>query len=116
MVVKVKNMFNYDDSLDAFGVHGAGGTLGAILTGVFATKAVNSAIADGKGGLIDGNGGQIVNQLIGVAIAWGIAIVGTLIILKICDIVCGGVRATPDQETIGLDVSQHGEEGYNFDA
>ncbi|MCX6592073.1 MAG: ammonium transporter [Acidobacteria bacterium] len=116
MVVKVKNMFNYDDSLDAFGVHGAGGTLGAILTGVFATKAVNSAIADGKGGLIDGNGGQIVNQLIGVAIAWGIAIVGTLIILKICDIVCGGVRATPEQETIGLDVSQHGEEGYNFDA
>jgi Amt family ammonium transporter len=116
MVVKIKSAFGYDDSLDAFGVHGAGGTLGAILTGVFATKAVNGAIGDGQGGLVDGNGGQIVNQLIGIAIAWGIAIVGTLIILKICDIVCGGVRVSPDAETEGLDLSQHGEEGYALEA
>ena len=116
MVVKVKSMFNYDDSLDAFGVHGAGGTLGALLTGVFATRAVNSAIAEGKGGLIDGNGGQIVNQAIAVAAAWGLAIVGTLVILKICDIVCGGVRVNEQAEIDGLDVSQHGEEGYNLEA
>ncbi len=115
MVVKVKAKLGYDDSLDAFGVHGAGGTLGAILTGVFATKAVNSAIADGKGGLVDGNAGQILNQAIGVAIAWGVAIVGTLIILKVCDIVCGGVRVSPQDEREGLDLSQHGEEGYSLE-
>jgi len=115
MVVKVKAMFGYDDSLDAFGVHGAGGTLGALLTGVFATKAVNGAIAEGKGGLVDGNAGQILNQAIGVAIAWGIAIVGTLIILKICDIVCGGVRVSTQDEIEGLDLSQHGEEGYSLE-
>lgn len=115
MVVKVKAKFGYDDSLDAFGVHGAGGTLGAILTGVFATKAVNSAIAEGKGGLVDGNAGQILNQAIGVAIAWGVAIVGTLIILKVCDIVCGGVRVSPQDEREGLDLSQHGEEGYSLE-
>jgi Amt family ammonium transporter len=116
MVVKFKNMMGYDDSLDAFGVHGVGGTLGAILTGVFATKVVNSAIEDGKGGLVDGNAGQILNQVLGSAIAWGIAIVGTLIILKICDVVCGGVRVTGDEEVEGLDLSQHGEEGYNLEA
>jgi len=115
MVVKVKAMFGYDDSLDAFGVHGAGGTLGALLTGVFATKAVNGAIAEGKGGVVDGNVGQILNQAIGVAIAWGIAIVGTLIILKICDIVCGGVRVSTQDEIEGLDLSQHGEEGYSLE-
>jgi Amt family ammonium transporter len=115
MVVKVKQKFGYDDSLDAFGVHGAGGTLGALLTGVFATKLVNSAIEDGKGGLVDGNAGQILNQGIGVVIAWGIAIVGTLAILKVCDIVCGGVRVSPQEEMEGLDLSQHGEEGYSLE-
>jgi Amt family ammonium transporter len=77
---------------------------------------VNGAIGEGKGGLVDGNGGQIVNQLIGVAIAWGIAIVATFIILKVCDMVCGGVRLSPDDEDKGLDVTQHGEEGYNLEA
>ncbi|HNY38797.1 MAG TPA: ammonium transporter [Bryobacteraceae bacterium] len=119
MVVKIKNKFGYDDSLDAFGVHGAGGTLGAILTGVFATNAVNNALKDSAGkpaalGLVDGNGGQIVNQLIGSAIAWGLAIVGTLIILKICDMTLG-LRVSAEDETEGLDLSQHGEEGYNLD-
>src|SRR5262249_22002322 len=88
MVTAVKTRFGYDDSLDAFGVHGAGGTLGAILTGVFATNAVNDALKDSAGkpaalGLVDGNAGQIVNQAVGVAIAWVLAIVGTLVILKI---------------------------------
>ncbi|MBM3754674.1 MAG: ammonium transporter [Acidobacteria bacterium] len=121
MVVKVKNMLGYDDSLDAFGVHGAGGTLGAILTGVFATKDINPAFKDAAGvplpvGLLEGNGGQVVNQLIGVAIAWGIAAVLTFVILKIVGAVTGGLRVSPEEETEGLDLSQHGEEGYNLDA
>ncbi len=120
MVAMVKEKLGYDDSLDAFGVHGAGGTLGAILTGVFATNTVNGAYKDSAGkvlpiGLVDGNGGQIVNQLIGTAVAWGLAIVGTLIILKICDMVVG-VRVSPEDETTGLDLSQHGEDGYSFEA
>ncbi len=119
MVTKVKSMFRYDDSLDAFGVHGAGGTLGAILTGVFATNAVNDALKDGSGhpaalGLVDGNGAQVLNQLGGVAIAWLLGIVGTLVILKICDLVFG-VRVEPEHETEGLDVSMHGEEAYNLE-
>ena len=115
MVTAVKTKFGYDDSLDAFGVHGAGGTLGAILTGVFATKEVNDLLSGKPMGAVDGNGGQILNQLIGVAIAWGLAIVGTLIILKICDAVIG-LRAAPQEEIEGLDLSMHGEEGYNFEA
>lgn len=114
MVTAVKSKFGYDDTLDAFGVHGAGGTLGAILTGVFATKEINDAQINGKVvplGLVDGNGGQVLNQLIGVAIAWGLAIVGTLIILKIVDMTVG-LRVNVDEEREGLDVSQHGEEGY----
>jgi Amt family ammonium transporter len=115
MVTAVKTKFGYDDSLDAFGVHGAGGTLGAILTGVFATKEVNDLLNGKPMGAVDGNSGQILNQLAGVAIAWGLAIVGTLIILKICDAVIG-LRAAPQEEIEGLDLSMHGEEGYNFEA
>jgi len=120
MVTAVKSKFGYDDTLDAFGVHGAGGTLGALLTGVFATSAVNDGLKDASGkvlglGLVDGNPGQVLNQLIAVLISWGMAIVGTYIILKICDAVIG-VRVSPDQEIEGLDVSMHGEEGYNFEA
>ena len=116
MVTKVKNAFSYDDSLDAFGVHGAGGTLGAVLTGVFATSAVNDVLKDASGrpqplGLIDGNAMQVVYQLGGAAMAWVLALVGTLIILKICDAVVG-VRVDKEQEIQGLDLSLHGEEGY----
>jgi ammonium transporter, Amt family len=119
-VTVVKHRFKYDDSLDAFGVHGAGGTLGAILTGVFATNAVNDALKDSAGktaplGWVDGNAGQVMNQLIGTAIAWVLAIVGTLIILKITDVLVG-LRVGKDQEMEGLDVSQHGEEGYFLEA
>jgi Amt family ammonium transporter len=116
MVVKIKSKLGYDDSLDAFGIHGAGGTLGAILTGVFASRIVNPAIAEGKAGLLEGNAGQVVNQLIGTGIAWVIAIVGTLVILKICDVACRGVRVPEHHEVEGLDLSQHGEEGYNLEA
>jgi ammonium transporter, Amt family len=114
MVSRVKQKFGYDDSLDAFGVHGVGGTLGAILTGVFATKAVNDLRSGRPMGWVDGDGGQVVNQLIAVAISWTLAVVGTLIILKICDALLG-VRVDVQQETEGLDLSQHGEEGYNFE-
>ncbi len=120
MATKFKSMFNYDDTLDAFGVHGAGGTLGALLTGVFATNLVNDALKDSAGkvmplGLVDGNPGQVFNQFLGVLISWVLAAAGTLIILKICDVVVG-VRVSPEQETEGLDVSMHGEEGYNFES
>ena len=120
MVTAVKSKFGYDDTLDAFGVHGAGGTVGAILTGVFATSAVNDGLKDSAGkvlplGLVDGVPGQVFNQAIGVVISWILAIVGTLIILKICDVILG-VRVAPDQELEGLDVSMHGEEGYNLES
>jgi Amt family ammonium transporter len=114
MVTKTKSLFGYDDSLDAFGVHGAGGTLGAILTGVFATSLVNGSF-NRPLGAVDGNGGQILNQLLGTLIAWGLAIVGTLVILKICDLLIG-VRVQPEHETEGLDLSMHGEEAYNLEA
>jgi len=118
MVTAVKRTFGYDDTLDAFGVHGAGGTLGALLTGVFATNLINDAPINGKTvplGLVDGNPGQILNQLIGVLIAMGLAAVGTFLILKICDVVVG-VRASHDEEEQGLDLTQHGEEGYILEA
>ncbi len=120
MVVKVKNMLGYDDSLDAFGVHGAGGTLGALLTGVFAVSEINPAFKDAAGkvlpvGMLEGNSGQLLNQAIGVAIAWVIAIVGTFIILKVVDAVVG-LRVSPEEETTGLDLSQHGEEGYSLES
>jgi ammonium transporter, Amt family len=114
MVVKVKALFGYDDSLDAFGVHGAGGTLGALLTGIFASSTINPILGAGKPtGLLEGNKGQIVNQFIGVAIAWTLSIVGTLIILFIVDKVVG-LRVSEEDERTGLDLSQHGEEGYDF--
>jgi len=115
MVSKVKQLFGYDDALDAFGVHGIGGTLGAILTGVFATKEVNDLRMGKAMGMVDGDAGQVVNQLIAVAISWGLAIVGTLVILKICDVVCG-VRVESQDEIQGLDLSMHGEEGYHFES
>jgi len=114
MVTTVKNIFRYDDTLDAFGVHGAGGTLGALLTGVFATNLINDTQINGKLmplGLVDGHPGQILNQAIGVGIAIALAAAGTFIILKVCDLMIG-VRVSPDDEEQGLDLSQHGEEGY----
>jgi ammonium transporter, Amt family len=115
MVFKVKSLFGYDDSLDAFGVHGAGGTLGAILTGVFATCAINPVY--GKGvptGGIDGHWSQVLNQLAAVGVSWGISIVGTLVLLFVVDKVIG-LRLAPEHEAAGLDLSQHGEEGYDFE-
>jgi ammonium transporter, Amt family len=116
MVVKVKNIFGYDDSLDAFGVHGAGGTLGAILTGLFANSVINPIFGQGKAtGFFEGNHAQLWHQAVGVAIAWGLSIVGTLIILFVVDKLMG-LRVSEDAEREGLDLSQHGEEGYDWEA
>jgi Amt family ammonium transporter len=120
MVAVVKNRLGYDDSLDAFGVHGVGGTLGAVMTGVFATNAVNNALKDGSGnplplGLVDGNGQQVVNQIIGCGIAIVLAVAATFAILKLCDVLLG-LRVDAREEQMGLDLSMHGEEAYNFEA
>jgi ammonium transporter, Amt family len=94
--------------------------LGALLTGVFATSAINAVYKDSQGnalpvGLIEGHAGQLLNQLVAVGISWALAIVGTLIILKVVDLLIG-LRITEPDEIEGLDLSQHGEEGYNFEA
>ena len=113
---KLKSIFGYDDSLDAFGVHGVGGTLGAILTGVFATVEVcdTTLVSDGKPvGLIDGRAALMVGQLAAVVVTWLLAAVATFAILKILDATMG-LRVKRDEELQGLDLSQHGEEGYIF--
>ena len=119
MVVTVKAHFGYDDSLDAFGVHGAGGTLGALLTGIFASSAINPIFKNAQGaitasGLLEGNAHQLMNQIVGVGVAWALAIIGTLAALKIVDMTVG-LRVAEGQEIQGLDLSQHGEEGYCWD-
>jgi Amt family ammonium transporter len=118
MVFEVKSRLGYDDSLDAFGVHGAGGTVGALLTGIFAASVINPVFKDAAGnplpsGAIDGHWGQMLNQLAGVGIAWSMSIVGTLALLFVVDKVMG-LRVSAEDEAAGLDLSQHGEEGYDF--
>jgi ammonium transporter, Amt family len=118
-VTEVKKRLGYDDSLDAFGVHGVGGLTGAILTGVFANSAINTVFKDEAGnalpsGLLEGNGKQVLNQLLAALIAIVLGMVASWIILKVVDLLVG-VRVSGENETLGLDVSQHGEEGYNLD-
>ena len=116
MVTKVKAIFGYDDALDAFGVHGAGGTIGALLTGVFAQQVINPIFGAGKAvGALDGHWGQVGNQLMGVLIAWVFALVGTLVLLKIVDLLTG-IRVPEEHEIEGLDITQHGEEAYNLES
>ena len=107
----LKNRFGYEDSLDAFGVHGVGGTLGALLTGVFASRSITGP--DGAYGLLEGNTGQMLPQLVSVAVAILISVVGTVVILKVLDAVMG-LRVDAEAEIQGLDINQHGEEGYIF--
>jgi Amt family ammonium transporter len=106
---KVKQKFGYDDSLDAFGVHGVGGTVGALLTGVFASKHLSS----GHYGVLDGMPGQMVPQIVSIVATAIFALVVTFFILKVLDAIMG-LRVSQDDEVQGLDVSQHGEEGYIF--
>ncbi|MGA1368454.1 MAG: ammonium transporter [Blastocatellia bacterium] len=118
-VTELKKRLGYDDTLDAFGVHGIGGLTGALLTGVFANSAINTVFKDSAGnalpsGLLEGNAMQVVNQLIAALIAIALGMIASWVILKVIDLAIG-VRVSGEHETLGLDVSQHGEEGYNLD-
>lgn len=110
----IKSKFSYDDSLDAFGVHGVGGTLGAVLTGVFATRNVaDPLISKGaKLGLLEG-GSLLVPQTVAALVTWGYAAIVTFVLLKVLDVAMG-LRVSQQDEVQGLDYSQHGEEGYIF--
>jgi Amt family ammonium transporter len=115
--ISLKSKWQFDDSLDTFPVHGVGGTVGAILTGIFATKLVNSAGGNGllfgeTGGLFQGNDpSQVFKQLVGIVITYILAGVGTFVLLKILDATIG-LRVKPNTEVQGVDISEHGEEGY----
>jgi len=104
----LKHFFGYDDSLDAFGVHGVGGTVGALLTGIFAVKAINPAGADGSAH-------QLLSQFMAVLLTYGIAAVGSVVLLYVTSFLCGGLRVRESEEYEGLDITQHGESGYNFE-
>jgi Amt family ammonium transporter len=108
--VTVKNVFGFDDSLDAVGVHGVGGIFGAIATGLFASKAINSAGADG---LFFGNPSLLLVQSLSVIVAIVYAFSITWLILKVLDRFMG-LRVPQEDEVEGLDLSQHGESGYIF--
>jgi Amt family ammonium transporter len=110
MVAVVKAKFGYDDSLDAFGVHGIGGIVGALATGLFATTAINPG---GANGLFYGNPKQLLIQLIAVACTAGYTLVMTFVILKVVDMITG-VRVKEKDEVIGLDLSQHHENAYTL--
>ena len=106
----VKSRLGYDDSLDVVGVHGVGGTWGALATGLFATKLVNDAGADG---LFYGNPGQLWTQILAVAATMALAVVGTAVILKVVDAIVG-LRVSDEEEEAGLDLSQHSETAYSM--
>jgi Amt family ammonium transporter len=103
-----KSKLGYDDSLDVVGVHGVGGTWGAIATGLFASKAVNDAGGDG---LFFGNPGQLWTQIVAIAATYVLAIVATYVILKVVDALVG-LRVSDEDEIAGLDLSQHSETAY----
>jgi Amt family ammonium transporter len=107
----IKGKFGFDDALDVVGVHGVGGTTGALLTGIFATTAINSA---GRNGLLYGNPMQFVIQLVGVIAAWVFSFGLSMVFLKLTDVVVG-LRVDEDTESRGLDIAEHSEEGYVFD-
>lgn len=108
---KLKTTFGYDDSLDAFGVHGVGGTLGAILTGVFATRAAWDINGGKELGLIEGSSRLLIGQIAATVVTWVFSAVVCFILLKVLDATMG-LRVTKEEEIEGLDLSQHGEEGY----
>jgi len=109
--VNLRFKLGYDDSLDAFGVHGVGGMLGAILTGIFATTVVNPA---GANGLLYGNPAQLGIQLVSVLIVIVFCGVGAFVLLKLTGLVTGGLRLSAAEEAEGMDISEHGENGYNL--
>ena len=109
LAVNLKNIFGYDDSLDVVGVHGVGSTWGIIATGLFATTTVNIL---GKNGFLYGNASLLGAQIIGALVVWAYSFLVTLIILKVLDIIIG-LRVKEEEESTGLDLSQHGERGYS---
>jgi Amt family ammonium transporter len=116
-VTKIKAIFGYDDSLDVFGVHGIGSIIGMLMLGFLANAEVNPAIANtfkanGVAVSLAGGSHQFINQLIGVAFTAGLAVVGTFLIVKLVDAVIG-LRVDQEDESAGLDLSQHGERAYN---
>lgn len=112
MVAFVKPKLKYDDSLDAFGVHGIGGLVGAILTGVFATQFVTGA--DGVQGALFGDWNQLWIQIVASVASIAFSAVGTIILFFVVDKLVG-LRVSKDEESIGLDISQHGEIAYTED-
>ena len=111
MACNLKSKLGYDDSLDVVGVHGVGGTWGALATGLFASKAINEA---GGNGLFYGNPGQLWTQAVAVLATWVFAFAGSWVILKVVDALVG-LRVTEEEEFLGLDVSQHSENAYAFE-
>ena len=109
-VAVVKTRLGYDDSLDAFGIHGIGGTWGSLATGLWATTDVNPAGADG---LFYGSTHLLIAQLISTVVAYILAIVGTFIIFKVISLFMT-VRTDKEEEITGLDIGEHGEQGYNY--
>jgi Amt family ammonium transporter len=108
----LKPKLGYDDSLDAFGVHGVGGTLGAVLTGVFATRAVQDLNGGDVIGLYEG-GKLLAGQVAAIVITWVFSAVATFVLLKVLDATMG-LRVSTEEESQGLDLTQHNEEGYIF--
>jgi len=108
--IQLKGKLGYDDTLDAFGVHGVGGTWGALATGLFANTAINPA---GANGLFYGNPKLLGIQLIAIAATAAFSMIGTFILIKLVDAVMG-IRVPDHEEAIGLDLTQHGEAGYHM--
>ncbi len=108
MIAIVKGKLGYDDSLDVFGIHGVGGTWGAIATGFFATTTVNP---DGANGLFYGDPSLVITQIIAVAASYAFAALGTFVILKLVGLVFQ-LRVSSEEEEAGLDITQHGEDAY----
>ena len=108
VMLLLKTKLGFDDSLDVFAVHGVGGILGMLATGIFTSVAINSAGADG---LVAGNGVQLLKQLLGVVAVGAYAFVATWVLGKLVDVTVG-LRVGPSEETVGLDLSQHGERAY----
>jgi Amt family ammonium transporter len=116
-VTKLKTAFQYDDSLDVFGVHGVGSTIGLLLLGLFADANVNTAIGNtfqsgGKAVSLAGSPAQLINQFRGVLFTVALAAAATFVILKLVDALVG-LRVSPEDEDSGLDLTQHGESAYN---
>jgi Amt family ammonium transporter len=109
--IKLKNILKADDALDVFGVHGIGGMWGSLATGLLAVGALNSL---GHNGLLNGGSfvSSMVPQFMDIGSTIAISVIGTIIIAKIVGLICGGLRASNDEEESGLDVTDHGEVGY----